>query len=37
MLKSEGIYVKVYVNLKLKGLNNLKDKNKTLIAYKKIY
>ena len=37
MLKSEEIRVKVYVGLKLEALNNLEDKNRTLIAYKKIY
>ena len=37
MLKSEKIYIKVYVGLKLKALNNLENKNKTLIACKKIY
>jgi hypothetical protein len=37
MLKSEKIYIKVYISLKLKALNNLKNKNGTLIAYKKIY
>ena len=37
MLKSEEIRVKVCVGLKLEALNNLKNKNKKLIAYKKIY
>jgi len=37
MLKSKEICVKVYIGLKLEALNNLKNKNRTLIAYKKIY
>jgi len=37
MLKSEEIYIKVYVGLKLEALNNLENKNRTLITYKKIY
>jgi len=37
MLKSEEICVKVYVGLKLGALNNLENKTKMLIAYKKIY
>jgi len=35
MLKSEEIRVKVYVGLKLEALNNLENKNRTLITYKK--
>ena len=37
MLKSEEICIKVYISLKLEALNNLKDKNRILIACKKIY
>lgn len=37
MLKSEEIYIKVYISLKLETLNNLENKNKILITYKKIY
>jgi len=37
MLKSEEIRVKVYIGLKLEALNNLENKNKTLIAYKKFH
>ena len=35
MLKSEEVYIKVYVGLKLEALNNLENKNKILITYKK--
>ena len=37
MLKSKEIYIKVYVGLKLEALNNLEDKNRTLITYKFFY
>jgi len=37
MLKSEEIHIKVCVGLKLEVLNNLENKNETLIACKKIY
>jgi len=37
MLKSKEIYAKVCVGLKLEALNNLENKNRILIAYKKIY
>jgi len=37
MLKSKEICTKVFIGLKLEVLNNLENKNKTLITYKKIY
>ena len=37
MLKSEEIYAKVCVGLKLEALNNLENENRTLIAYKFFY
>ena len=37
MLKSKEIYVKVYIGLKLEALNNLENKNRTLITYKNFY
>ena len=35
MLKSKEIYIKVCVGLKSEALNNLENKNGTLITYKK--